>query len=185
MAKKMVLSYILLGFLAGLLMPSSVFAVPSSPWDAVVTENNPYTINPYELDAELSFDMWWDLDGFDPSYYRTCELKVYSQYWWYGSFYSYLLGTVRAYNSSTEWETRTFDIPSYLEGKTTALKFRVQEDSSWYSVPAAYLRNVGGATTSFDVTSSDISAPVPEPSTVFLIGAALLGLVGIVGRKKK
>ena len=141
--------------------PLYALAVREGAPGPVVTTASSYTTNYMTLGDTFSFDTWWQM-GQEPTSLNFDVLIFRNGQW------NFVGGDVNTGGSSTQWETLTFDVPEWAQGTQTQIKF-VLADFGQETDPTVYLRNVS-------------TGAVPEPSTILLFGAGLIGL-GFLRRK--
>lgn len=131
---------------------------------AATIDRSYYYTTPNGADS-ISFDYWWEMGLKVPPYQQGYNFDVLALQ--EGSGWQYI-GQIDAYTSSTGWMTAGFSLP---EPVRTGTQFRfVLNDYYPDTNPLIYLRDIS------------IHTPIPEPSTMLLVGSGLIGLVGF--RKK-
>ena len=131
---------------------------------AEVTTTQTYLSDYLTLGDTFTFDYWWEM-GIEPTEPNLDVLFFNGTEW---ETFGWALNFDGA---SDQWNTASFYVPEWVRGENTRIMFSLL-DLGQETNPTVYLRNVGSA-----------AAPVPEPSTIVLMGLGLVGLVGI-GRKK-
>jgi probable HAF family extracellular repeat protein len=138
----------------------------SPSWSAIVTYENNYIIN-MTMGNTFSFDYWWEM-GQNPTGFNL-DILFFS-----GSKWNSFMGWELNFDgSSTGWKTASFTVPENLRGLATQIDFRVF-DLGAVTDPTVYLRNI----------ASNGAAPVPEPTTLLLLGSGLL-MLGMVSFRNK
>ncbi|MBC2736573.1 MAG: PEP-CTERM sorting domain-containing protein [Desulfobacteraceae bacterium] len=133
-------------------------------WDAIVTTSEDYLTSDLTLGNTFTFDYWWEMEteptdwNMDILFFNGTEWETFG---WALNFDG----------SSDEWQTASYWVPPWARGENVQMMFSLLD---WGQVtdPTVYLRNIGSN-----------SAPVPEPSTIVLMGLGLVGLAGL-GRKR-
>lgn len=138
-------------------------AVRDGDFGPSVSSDSDYVAN-LTLGDTFSFDYFW-LMGQEPDAFNLDILFLRDNTW------QLLGGDINFDGSSTAWETQSLIVPENLRGLNTQIRFSVL-DVVGDTDPTVYLRNV----------ASNGTAPVPEPATMLLLGA---GLVGLAGFRKK
>jgi len=132
-----------------------------------VTDEFSYTTDYMKLGETISFEYWWEMGIDPPLYQQGCMFDVLALQG--GDGWQYI-GQTGTYLSSNAWEEATFIVPGELQGMETQIRF-VLTDYYPDTNPSIYLKGINSS-----------PAPVPEPSTMILIGSGLIGLAGF--RKK-
>jgi hypothetical protein len=140
------------------------WAVRSDGYSPIVTAEQSYLTDYLTLGDTFSFDYWWAM-GMEPTEFNF-DLMVFNGTGWE------LLGAEWTFGgSSSEWLSASLLVPEWARGLETQIRFSLF-DLGQGTDPTVYLANI-----------SSNSAPVPEPSTIVLMGLGLVGLAGL-GRKK-
>lgn len=130
--------------------------------DGIVTTDQYFMTDYLTLGYNFTFDYWWEM-GMEPTGPNLDVLFFNGTDWetfgWQFNFDG----------SSDQWETASFYVPEWARGSEAQIMFRVF-DLGQVTDPTLYLSGIS-------------SSPVPEPSTMILLGTGLVGLIG-VGRKK-
>lgn len=134
-------------------------------WDVVISTGQIFLTDYFILDETFAFDYWWET-GTEPTDFNLDVLFFNGTEW---ETFGWALNFD---GSSDQWNTASFWVPPWLRGESTQIMFSLYD---WGQVtdPTVYLRNIG----------SSSSAPVPEPATIILLGAGLLGIAGASRRK--
>ncbi|MBC2736574.1 MAG: PEP-CTERM sorting domain-containing protein [Desulfobacteraceae bacterium] len=135
----------------------------SPEWDATVTESESYLTDYILLGDTFTFDYWWEM-GTEPTDFNLDIL------FFRGTEWETLGWTLNFNGDSEQWLSASFWVPQWARGLEAQIRFSVF-DLGQDTDPTVYLANIGSN-----------SAPVPEPSTIILMG---LGLVGLASLKRK
>lgn len=144
---------------------SQQHAVLLNPLDEVTTTET-FLTDYLTLGDTFTFDYWWEMgieptDGnFDILFFNGTGWETFG---WELNFSG----------SSNQWETATFYVPEWARGQDTQIMFSLY-DFGQETNPTVYLNNIGSST-----------APVPEPTTIVLMGVGLVGLLGASRKKFK
>jgi hypothetical protein len=139
-------------------------AVRDGDYGPSVSTDQSYLTDYILLGDTFSFDYWWEMEteptdwNMDILFFNGTEWETFG---WALNFDG----------SSDGWETASFWVPQWARGLEAQIRFSVF-DLGQDTNPTVYLANIGSN-----------SAPVPEPSTIVLMGLGLVGLAGF-GRKK-
>lgn len=140
------------------------WAVRNGDYGPSVSESQTYETTML-LGSEISFDYWWEM-GIEP---EPGELNL-DILFFHGDQWEAIGGDINFNGSSTEWETASFWVPEWARGMETQLQF-VVKDWGVETDPTVYLNNIASN-----------AAPVPEPSTIFLMCS---GLIAVAGFRRK
>ena len=139
----------------------------SPEWDATVTKTESYLTNTIALGNTFSFDYWWEM-GVEPTE-RNLDFL-----WFNGTEWETFGWALNFDGSSEGWNSASFYVPSWARGDNAQIRFQLF-DWGQQTNPTVYLRNI----------ASNGTAPVPEPASIILLGAGLVGLVGSRLKNKK
>jgi hypothetical protein len=136
-------------------------------FDAYLNSSTPLVFDDIMLGDTLSFEYWFHMDEPPPVYEQGLLFDVVALQ--AGAGWEYL-GQTGAYESSTDWQQFSLDVPEHLRGTTLDLRF-ILNDLGPVTNPWMYVRGTEGVS-------------VPEPGTLALFAAGLLG-VGIASRRRR
>jgi hypothetical protein len=142
------------------------WAVHDGDFGPSVSTTQSYLTDYLVLGDTFSFDYWWEMvmeptePNLDVLFFNGTEWETLG---WELNFGG----------SSNQWETASFWVPEWSRGTEAQIMFRAF-DFGQVTDPTVYLRNIGSNT-----------APVPEPSTMILLGTGLVGLIGFSRKKNR
>ncbi len=142
------------------------WAVRDGDYGPSVSTGSDYVAN-LILGDTFSFDYWWQMSQ-EPTGFNMDIFFLRDNSW------HLLGGDINFDGSSSAWENISLIVPHELQGLQTQIRFSVY-DFGADTDPTIYLRNI----------ASNGTAPVPEPSTMLLLGAGLFGLAGFRKKLKK
>ena len=141
------------------------WAVRDGDYGPSVSEDQTFTTDYLTLGSEFTFDYWWEMENeptegnFDVLFFNGTEWETFG---WELNFFG----------SSDGWQSASFWVPEWAQGLDVQIQFSVF-DFGDDTNPTVYLNNIG----------SNGTAPVPEPTTVILLGTGLIGIAGL--RRKR
>jgi hypothetical protein len=148
------------------------WAVPIGAYEFSTTVGAAYNTGPVLIGNTLTFDSWWDI--FDPVVtgaepWATVYIQRPDPTFGFVTLQPFYNNT-----NSSDWASNVIDTSAYA-GQTLNLLFSIDDYGYQNPDPIYYVRNF----------STNVSAPVPEPSTMLLLGSGLAGLVGYGRRRFK
>jgi len=127
--------------------------------DGIVSTDKYFIADHLTLSDTFNFDYWWEM-GNEPTDPNLDILFFYDNEWLsFGGLLPNFDG------SSSDWETFSMYVPEWARGLETQIRFFLA-DAGQKTDPTVYLRNIS-------------SNPIPEPSTILLVGVGLAGIAGI------
>jgi len=145
---------------------SFAWAVRDGDYGPSVTTTETYLTDYLTLGDTFTFDYWWEM-GMEPTD-NNFDILFFNGTGWETFGWELNFG-----GSSNGWETASFYVPEWARGQDTQIMFNLY-DFGQETNPTVYLNNIRSS-----------AAPVPEPTTIVLLGAGLVGLLGASRKKFK